>query len=56
VPRPRDVPLLSARLNLSDAQVWIAEVHVKGLLAREVTMRVNGKAIPIVPSFDDDPK
>jgi hypothetical protein len=49
----RAIPLLSTRLDSPDDDVWIAEVYVKGRLARDVKIYVNGKPIPALLSPDD---
>jgi hypothetical protein len=50
----RSLPLLSARLDSPDDEVWIAEVYVNGMFAREVVVRVNGKPVPAIPDREDD--
>ena len=54
VPKPRAVPLLSTRIKPSEDNVWVAEVFVNGTLARDVTVRINGKPIPTVPGSEND--
>jgi hypothetical protein len=50
----RSLPLLSARLESPDDEVWIAEVYVSGMLARDVAIRVNGRPVSAVPDREVD--